>query len=84
MDHPADDILRRFHLGTTSRQENRQIVRHLLAHCPACAAALHRMRPQPVAPRDYAEALDRSAANLGDLCHTRPLRQAPANLLTFL
>lgn len=64
MDHPAEDVLLRFLLGAASRQENRQIVRHLLARCPSCAAALRRMKPDgpiepPVDPAEYDQALDR-------------------------
>jgi hypothetical protein len=66
--HPSDDDLLRFVLGTTSRPENRTIVRHLLARCPACAAVLKRVKPEPpVEPADYNEALDRLAARLREL-----------------
>ncbi len=69
MEHPADDVLLRFLLGATDRQENRQVVRHLLARCPRCAAALRRMRKEPtldppLSPDAYDAALDRAAARL--------------------
>ncbi len=68
MEHPAADVLLRFFLGTASRQENRQIVRHLLSRCPACAAALKEMKPEPPGdPGAYDEALDRFAARLREL-----------------
>jgi hypothetical protein len=68
MEHPAEEDLFRFLLGATSRQENRQIVRHLLSRCPACAAALKAMRPEPpVDPGAYDGALDRFAARLREL-----------------
>jgi hypothetical protein len=67
-EHPSDEDLFRFVLGATSRLENRAIVRHLLARCPACAAVLKRVKPEPPGePADYDEALDRLAARLREL-----------------
>jgi hypothetical protein len=66
--HPAEGDLLRFLVAATSRQENRQIVRHLLTRCPACAAALRAMRPEPpVDPGAYDGALERFAARLRGL-----------------
>jgi hypothetical protein len=64
MDHPAREALCRFLQGTASREENRTIVRHLLARCPRCAVALNSGKPEPAA---YDEALSRSAARLREL-----------------
>jgi hypothetical protein len=67
-EHPSDEALLRFVLGATSRLENRTIVRHLLARCPACAAVLKRVKPEPPGkPADYDEALHRLAAWLREL-----------------
>jgi len=38
--HPAEHELERFLCGETSREEKRELVRHLLAGCRQCAAAL--------------------------------------------
>jgi hypothetical protein len=66
--HPTDEDLLRFLLGATSRQENRQIVRHLLTRCPSCAATLQTMKPEPpVDPGAYDEALERFAARLREM-----------------
>jgi hypothetical protein len=80
MEHPPEDTLLRFLLTATTRQENRQIVRHLLARCPSCAAALRRMWKQPpadppLAQDAYDAALDRFAARLRELA--RPPHPAP-------
>jgi len=40
MDHPRPTVLRRFLEGTTSKQENRDVVRHLLRRCGACSRTL--------------------------------------------
>jgi hypothetical protein len=65
MEHPADDVLFRFLLGTSSPEENRQVVRHLLARCQVCAETLRKMkREPPVEPDAYDEALDRCTARL--------------------
>jgi hypothetical protein len=40
MDHPKPAVLRRFLHGTTSKSENREVVRHLLRRCEACSTAL--------------------------------------------
>jgi hypothetical protein len=38
--HPAERMLRRFVLGTTSRAENRVVVAHLLCRCERCSRAV--------------------------------------------
>lgn len=47
MEHPSPDVLHRFVLGTASRLENRLVVRHLLARCPVCLAALRQVTQEP-------------------------------------
>ena len=89
MEHPAEDVLRRFFLVAASREENRQVVRHLLARCPACAAALKRLRLEPmppVAPGAYDGALARLMERAQELTGgTKPApRLSPlAILLSF-
>jgi anti-sigma factor RsiW len=39
-EHPSPVLLLRFLRGEASRAEERIVVRHLLAGCPACSAAL--------------------------------------------
>jgi len=68
MEHPTEEALRRFLLVETSRQENRKIVRHFLARCPPCAAAVMKMRKgPPVEPVAYDEVLNRFMARLREL-----------------
>ena len=91
MEHPPEEVLLRFVLGATSGEENHQVVRHLLARCPSCAAALRKMLAEPpldppLAPEAYDAALDRVAARLRKL--TSPQTPAPrgpvrASLLSF-
>lgn len=87
MEHPGDDALLRFLLGKTSRDENRQIVRHLLTRCPVCAAALEKMwkEPpgQPISPAKYDPALDRFEVQLRAWWTTHPKSSQP-NLLSKL
>ncbi len=88
MEHPAEDALLRFLVGASSRQENRQIVRHLLSRCPTCAQALRRLRPDPpVDPGAYDQALDRLAECLsanGRNFAAPPPRPAPRPILSTL
>ena len=63
MEHPAREALSRFLWGTASREENRSIVRHLLARCGRCAAVLNAGKPAPpVESAAYDEALSRCVA----------------------
>ncbi|HYU33460.1 MAG TPA: hypothetical protein VEW48_14990 [Thermoanaerobaculia bacterium] len=69
MDHPSKEVLLGFVLGAASRQENRMVVRHLLARCPACAATLRKLRQEPPLspppdPGAYDPAIDRLATLL--------------------
>jgi hypothetical protein len=72
MEHPLPDVLLRFLLGTASNLENRQVVRHLLARCPSCAATLRQIRHEPLwepppVPDAYDSAFDRAATFLQEL-----------------
>ena len=72
MQHLPEEVLLRFVLGATSRQENRLVVRHLLARCPTCAATLRKLRQEPPwspppDPEAYDPAFDRLAALLRKL-----------------
>jgi len=40
MDHPSDEILKRFATGKASREERGAVVAHLLHGCPQCARRL--------------------------------------------
>jgi anti-sigma factor RsiW len=77
MEHPSPDLLLRFLLGTTSRPENRQVVRHLLARCPTCAATLRQLRREPPlspppSPEGYDPAFDRAAVFVRELLQKSP------------
>ena len=56
------DAMARFVAGSASRRERREIVRHLLSGCGACAALLREGFRPPVQERDYDEALARFGA----------------------
>ncbi len=53
------DAAERFVAGTASRRERREIVRHLLAGCGACAAVLRSAFRPPVEEGDYEAVLAR-------------------------
>lgn len=82
MEHPTPDVLLRFLLGAASRPESRQVVRHLLARCSSCAAALRELRSEPPlgpppGPEVYDPAFDRAAAFLRKLSQNgRPAAEA--------
>jgi hypothetical protein len=60
MDHPSEETLKRFAEGTTSREENRSVVAHLLKGCSVCAGRLRALlEPESVPRSDYEPALDR-------------------------
>jgi hypothetical protein len=60
MDHPSEETLKRFAAGTTSREESRAVVAHLLKGCSACARKLRQlMEPDAVSRTSYEAALDR-------------------------
>jgi hypothetical protein len=67
MDHPSEETLKRFSVGTASREENRLTVAHLLKGCAACARKLRaRLEPEPVSQGAYGPALDRFDQGLID------------------
>jgi anti-sigma factor RsiW len=87
MEHPTEDVLLRFVLCASTRQENRLVVRHLLARCPTCAATLRQLRNeppcQPPRPEEYDAAFARAVASLRELSRTKahpPHRPRPANI----
>ncbi|HYU35522.1 MAG TPA: hypothetical protein VEW48_25490 [Thermoanaerobaculia bacterium] len=90
MEHPTEEVLLRFVLGATGREENGQVVRHLLARCPTCAAALRRnLREPPLDPPPdpgaYDEALDRLTAMLLELpAGAKPPPGRKAKVLSLL
>jgi hypothetical protein len=42
-EHPSEDALQRFALGELSRQEVKEIVRHLLGNCARCRRVTARL-----------------------------------------
>jgi hypothetical protein len=80
MDHPSDKLLRRFLFASTTPQENQQIVRHLLARCPACAETLRKLQVPPP-PAAYDRVLDRFASRL--LEEASPGRPRAGRILAF-
>jgi anti-sigma factor RsiW len=84
MEHPTQDALQRFLLGRTTRTENRSIVRHLLARCPACATTLQKIwKEPPISPAAYEQALDRFEEQLRNLTGAKP-KPAPLTILSTL
>ena len=60
MDHPSEDILRRFVSGTASREESRTVVKHLVKGCPACARKIRDLiEPKAVPGPAYEGPLNR-------------------------
>jgi hypothetical protein len=60
MDHPSEDILRRFVSGIASREESRMVVKHLVKGCPACARKIRDlMEPKAVPGSSYEDSLNR-------------------------
>lgn len=64
--HPDPKLLSRFGRGRLSRRRNREIVRHLLAHCANCRRVISRYLPpgpgRPTEPESADQALDYSTA----------------------
>jgi len=59
MDHPSEEILKRFAAGRASREESREVVAHLVKGCALCATRLKRLMEVPrVAGAAYDPALD--------------------------
>ncbi len=65
MTHIPEATLKRFAEGTASRDENRQVVRHLLARCPACAASIRSFLRPPVSEESYGELIARAVRRVG-------------------
>lgn len=82
MEHPADDVLRRFLRATTTREENRQVVTHLLARCPSCVAALRTIKREKPPPVAYDQALAQLAMRLR-MRHEAPPAAQVSLFLTF-
>lgn len=82
MDHPSEEILKRFAAGKASREESRAVVAHLVKGCALCATRLRRLIDPPrVAGSSYEAALDRfDQEMIGDLRNA----VSPARLLREL
>jgi len=60
MDHPSEEILKRFAAGTASREERRSVVAHLIRGCALCATRLRSLLDPPrVAGSSYEATLER-------------------------
>jgi hypothetical protein len=59
MPHVPFTVLQRFAAGTASREENRQVVCHLLGRCEGCAAAIRIALVPRVSEAEHAAAIDR-------------------------
>jgi len=59
MPHVSFTVLQRFAAGTASREENRQVVRHLLARCESCAAVIRCCLVPTVRDAELDAAIDR-------------------------
>ena len=73
MAHLEESLIRRFTTLQTTREENRLVVRHLLAGCKPCAAKVRAAFDPEVTLEDYELALERAAAVLA--AWTRPSRR---------
>lgn len=67
MTHIQEATLKRFTEGTASREENRRVVRHLLARCPACAATIRSALRPPVSEASYDELIARAIRRMTGL-----------------
>lgn len=77
MEHPADEILKRFAEGKASREEGRAVVAHLLKGCRSCQEKIKAfLEPRPVARGAHEAVLKRFerrvAGRLMDLEETPP------------
>ena len=60
MDHPSEEILKRFAAGQAGRGESKAVVAHLLKGCGECAAKVRVfMQPEPVQRNAYEPSLER-------------------------
>jgi len=67
MDHPSDEILKRFATGKASREERGAVVAHLLRGCSQCARKLRAlMNPPALVADSYDAAFDRFDGELFD------------------
>lgn len=67
MEHPSDEILKRFATVKASREERRVVAAHLLKGCPSCAEKIKAfLEPHPVAAGAYDAVLDRLQGGLGE------------------
>lgn len=78
MRHLSKELIDRFFALSASREENRQLVRHILSGCPACTALLRSWLQPAIDPEEYERLLDR-------FCDpTKPLNLGPsAKILPF-
>ena len=67
MTHIPEATLKRFTEGTASQEENRQVVCHLLARCPACAATIRSFLRPPVSEESYGELIARAIRRMAGL-----------------
>ena len=60
VDHPSEEVLRRFASGRAPCREGKDVVAHLLNGCAECGRKLISLiEPRPVAAGAYDEALER-------------------------
>jgi hypothetical protein len=71
MEHPDDGVLLRFAALKGTREENRQVVRHLLARCPECAARLRAAARPKTDPEEYDAPLSRTLETFLISCRRR-------------
>jgi hypothetical protein len=65
VEHPSEETLKRFVTGKASREENREVVAHLLKGCAPCATKVKSlMEPSSVAGPSYDPSLERFDAGL--------------------
>lgn len=82
MEHPSDEILKRFADGKASREEGRAMVAHLLKGCRSCREKIRAfLEPHPVARDDHEAVLDRFqndlARKLEEADQTKPGPRPP-------
>jgi len=65
VEHPSEETLKRFVTGKASRDENREVVAHLLKGCALCAAKVKSLiEPDSVAGPSYDPSLERFDSGL--------------------